>query len=129
MKLIHVDITEEYIKILEKLIDINTHREERREEISRFTRQRIRNEILNAENVVSTLILDKENFKSYELCIFCGRILHNPKKPYKFKKYNIIELRACCFCLKKFEDKSFEELPTNIREKILKEAEKIYKPI
>ena len=129
MKLIKVKVPDEYIQNLEKLIGMNSHHEERREDFRLLIRERIRNEIRNLENINSHVKIDKKNYKPYELCIFCDLILHNPKKPYNFKKYNIIELRPCCHCIKKYEGKSFEELPANIREKILKKAEKIYKSI
>lgn len=54
----------------------------------------------------------------YNFCIVCNKRLHSTKNPTKIKGINVMELRFCCRCFKKFEGKTFDELPDYIINKI-----------
>ena len=60
--------------------------------------------------------LKKREF--YNFCIACDRSLHPRTKPVNHKGVNVMELRFCCSCFKKYEGKTLDELPDRIIKKI-----------
>ena len=123
MKIVTVKLPKEYIDSLEVLVKMDRQQCLRSERIRYIARAMIHNELWLTEELLSKEGLMKHNLKLYNYCIFCGMMLFNPIEPYKYKKYNITEFRACCHCLKKYKGKSMEELP----EKIRKNVDKILK--
>ncbi len=109
MKIVKVEVPEQYIIRISRLINADL------EFIRRAGERR---------NLIRYIILSEKskNAKSYEQCIFCGILLSNPKKPYKHKHFKITELRSCCYCLKRYKGKTLSELPISVREKILKKG-------
>ncbi|MHA1255090.1 MAG: ribbon-helix-helix domain-containing protein [Promethearchaeota archaeon] len=66
----------------------------------------------------------------YNFCIVCDNRVHTSRNPGKVKGVNVMELRFCCSCFKKFEGKTFDELPDYVIKKIkrkLKNYEKLRK--
>ena len=69
--------------------------------------------------------LKKTEFYNY--CIACDRRLHPKTKPINHKGVHVLELKFCCSCFKKFEGKSFDELPDPIIKKIRRKLKKYKK--
>ncbi len=66
----------------------------------------------------------------YNFCIVCDNRVHTSRNPGKVKGVNVMELRFCCSCFKKFEGETFDELPDYVIKKIkrkLKNYEKLRK--
>ena len=152
MKNITINIPDKYIEILDKLkqeqgtsrselirraiknlldndLDFNNRihqlfprlEEDRKIRIQRQKRQQLK-------NLLELNMLKKTEF--YNFCIACNRGLHPKTKPVKHKGVNVLELKFCCSCFKKFEGKSLDELPDRIIKKIrrkLKNYKKLMK--
>ncbi len=129
MKIIKVQLSDEYIQYIERFNGVNRPNQEELERIRFSIRKFVLNEISILDNFRSNIKIEKRNCELYELCIFCGRILHKPKKPYKYKNCNITELRPCCACLKIYKGKSLSELPIEIREKTEKKLKNFFRTI
>ena len=57
----------------------------------------------------------------YKFCIFCGKKLVHLTVPYKHNnKFNIVELRPCCYCAAIHGGKTLDELPNDVLEKLEK---------
>ena len=93
MKLVNLHLPEEYINSIDTLI-----KEQNNSSISR----------LEAYGISI-----RDLIRYYSL---------NSVKPYNYNNYYIVELRPCCECLKKFEEKTLKDLPdstvNNIQKRI-----------
>jgi len=127
MKIITIQLSDEYIQSIERSNVVIRPNPEELERIRYSIRASDLNELHFLDNFRSKIKIEKRNCELYELCIFCGRILHKPKKPYKYKNCNITELRPCCACLKIYKGKSLSELPIEIREKTEKKLKKFFR--
>ena len=90
-------------------------------------RKVIKSYILNNPKI--TRRIEKEKItRFFDYCINCERELDNTaRKNHHFhKNIEVFELRFCCSCHKLFKDKSFEEFPASLFNKI-KQKIKTYK--
>ncbi len=73
----------------------------------------------------SILIDNERELNFYRYCISCNNKIHNSKAPYRHEnKFEIIELRFCCDCYKKFENTSIEGFPESILDNVQNKLEK-----
>jgi hypothetical protein len=93
MKIITIQLSDEYIQYIERIYGVNCPNQEELGRKRFSIRKFVLNEIFILDNLRSNIKIEKRNCELYELCIFCGRILYKPKKPYKYKNCNITELR------------------------------------
>ena len=63
----------------------------------------------------------------YNFCIVCDRRLHSTTKPINHKGVNVMELKFCCSCFKKFEGKTLNQLPDRVFNKIRRKLKKYNK--
>jgi len=116
MKLINITIPIEELYTL-----LNLTKDEPRVLITEEERLAIRERLINEMRTIEAIQADKKlknEYKNYELCVFCGKVLSKPKKPYKFKQFNITELRPCCHCLNQYKGISLNDLPEVVRKNI-----------
>ena len=99
----------------------------RPEHIRIAVREHLRNELLSSE------ILDKEaqqtnNVRFFDCCINCEKNISFPfiRNHFFHKNIEIFKLQFCCSCYRQFKDKSFDEFPEELIDKILKKI-KAYK--
>lgn len=50
----------------------------------------------------------------YNYCVLCSSTLHNTRNPRKYKNCDVFELRFCCSCYKKYENKTIDEFPKSL---------------
>ena len=81
--------------------------------------RKIREELRKKLELKHLLMLKKlRTTEFYKFCIVCNKRLHSTKNPVKIKGINVMELRFCCSCFEKFEEKTFDELPDYLIKKI-----------
>ena len=140
MRNITINLPDIYVEILEKL------RKEKGTSRSELIRRAIKdllvtdlpfNNIINqlfpeldAERKIREELRKKQEMKKlfelkrlkrtefYNFCIVCNSRLHSITKPVNHKGVNVIELKFCCSCFKKFEGKTLDELPGRVINKI-----------
>jgi len=96
----------------------------------KFEKIRKNKELLQKKQRLKTLLElnRKKRIEFYNFCITCDRRLHPKSKPVNYRGVNVMELRFCCSCFKKYEGKSLDELPDYVIKKIrrkLKNYEKL----
>ncbi|MFW9949288.1 MAG: hypothetical protein ACFFKA_04075 [Candidatus Thorarchaeota archaeon] len=99
----------------------------RPEHIRLAVREQIRNEFLVSIGLTppepSHFKQQERNIiKFYDCCINCGALLSHPEGKNHFFHNNIeiFKLQFCCSCFNQFKDKSLEEFPARLIEKIQK---------
>jgi len=122
MKLVTVNLPKEYIAALEKESFC------RRPLISEFNRQLIRAFVLGNYKTFEEFEKDyKISVKNrfFDFCINCNLKLTNKGREnhYFHKNVEVFELKFCCSCYNKFKEKSIEEFPDSLIEKIHKKIE------
>jgi hypothetical protein len=131
MKIITVNLPESYLKLLEKksLRDCMN----RSETIRLAIREYLRREFISSRTLKCPEFLSSEPqqdriIKFYEHCINCEGLLgFNAIANHFFhKNIEIFKLQFCCSCFEKFKDKSFDEFPVDLIDKIQKKI-KAYK--
>jgi hypothetical protein len=127
MKIITVDIPEEYLRLLEE-------RDGRiRFSWSQELQEAIRTQLINELRLGEKREKDTEEkkiTKFFDYCINCESKLHNiaRRNHFFYKNIEVFELKFCCSCYKQFKDKSFDEFPVSLIDKIRKKI-KAYKNI
>ena len=125
MKIITIQLPESYLRLLESMVpDIGTSRSE----LLRITiREFLRNELILMEE------FKKENRRIkttyfFNYCINCERKLEGPSSRYHsfHKRVEMFKLRFCCSCYNLYKDKTLEDFPEELIEKIKKKI-KAYK--
>ncbi len=127
MKIITVDIPEEYLRLLEErggCTGIN---------ISEHIRLAVRTQLINELRLGEKREKDiekKKITKFFDYCINCESKLDNIERRNHFfyKNIEVFELKFCCSCYKQFKAKSFNEFPVCLIDKIRKKI-KTYKNI
>ena len=127
MKIITVNIPEEYLRLLEERGGCI------RASGSEELREAIRTQLINELRLGEKTEKDTEKkkiTKFFDYCINCERKLDNiaRRNHFFYKNIEVFELKFCCSCYKQFKDKSFDEFPACLIDKIRKKV-KAYKNI
>jgi len=117
MKIIKINLPDSYIQSLQEAVLYSGSRR------SEYLRVAIRDLILNERRLSEKEekeIEEKKITRFFDYCINCERELDNTvRKNHHFhKNIEVFELRFCCSCHKQFKDKSFEEFPAKLINKI-----------
>lgn len=126
MKIITTKVPESYLRLLESMVpDVGASRSE----IMRIAiREFLRNELIFIEEFKKT---NKSNKTTYffNYCINCGRKLYGSSLMYHsfHKKVEVFKLRFCCSCYNLFKDKTIEDFPEELIEKIKKNIDRFKK--
>lgn len=125
MRIITVNIPEEYLRSLEERggcpgINIPEH-------IRLAVRTQLKNELRLGEKGEKD-IEKKKITQFFDYCINCESKLDNiaRRNHFFYKNIEVFELKFCCSCYKQFKDKSFDEFPVCLIDKIRKKI-KAYK--
>ena len=119
MKIITVDLPRSYKISLEKMSQvIGVSRSE-------LLRVAIKDFLINELTFIEELKKeDKRTLISrfFDYCINCKRRLNNSSRRNHFfhKTIEIFKLKFCCFCYKRFKDKTINEFPADLIDKIKK---------
>ena len=126
MKLITIDLSDSYLKLLEKSSICAGFN--RPEHIRLQIRENLRYELLLSGELEHEL-LDKKNAGFFDNCINCGRLLNNrARKSHLFhKEFEIFVLRFCCTCYEQFKDITFDNFPAHIIDNIKNRREQYEK--
>jgi hypothetical protein len=102
---------------------------ERSEQIRIAVREFLRNESISLSRILDNIAKQNENIKFFDCCINCGKKLDTyPKDNHFFHKTNeIFILKFCCYCFKQFKDKTLDEFPEDLIEKIKEKVKKFKK--
>lgn len=92
--------------------------------VERKVREELRKK-LEMKKLLELKRLKKTEF--YNFCIACDRRLHSITKPVNHKGVNVMELKFCCSCFKKFEGKTLDELPDRVINQIRRKLKKYNK--
>jgi len=127
MRIITVNIPEEYLRLLEERGGC-THVSWTKE-LQESIRTQLINELRLGEKREKD-IEKKKITKFFDYCINCESKLDNiaRRNHFFYKNIEVFELKFCCSCYKQFKDKSFDEFPVRLIDKIRKKI-KAYKNI
>ena len=117
MKIINKTLPESYLRHLEQILVRRPHIDPRSELIQRAIRELLSEKHAPYQQTKQKLEARKEK-EFYKYCISCNKRLQSFAKPYEIDKIKIVEIRFCCNCFKKFQNKKMNELPKAIQQKI-----------
>ncbi len=125
MKIIKINLPDSYIKSLQEAVLCSGGRR------SEYLRVAIRDLIVNERRLSEKEekeIEERKITRFFDYCINCERKLDNTARRNHFfhKNIEVFELRFCCSCHKQFKDKSFDEFPAHLIDRIQKKL-KAYK--
>jgi Arc/MetJ-type ribon-helix-helix transcriptional regulator len=117
MKIITVNLPDSYLKVLEEICRITDMSR------SELLRQAIRSYLITEiklTNNLKNVCKRKREIEFFNYCINCERKLHETSRQNHFfhKDIEVFELKFCCSCFEQFKDKTFEEFPADLIEKI-----------
>ena len=127
MRIITVEIPEEYLRLLEERSGCI------RVSWSKELQEAIRTQLINELRLGEKREKDTEKkkiTKFFDYCINCENKLDYiaRRNHFFYKNIEVFELKFCCSCYKQFKDKSFDEFPVGLIDKIRKKI-KAYKNI
>jgi len=119
MRIITVNIPDEYLKLLEERGGCK--RVSWSEELQEVIRTQLINELGFGEKTEKD-IEKKKIIRFFDYCINCESKLDYiaRRNHFFFKNIEVFELKFCCSCYKQFKDKSFDEFPVCLIDKIRK---------
>ena len=125
MKIIKINLPDSYIQSLQEAVLCSGGSS------SEHLRVAIRDLILNDRRLSKKRekeIEERKITRFFDYCINCERELDNTvRKNHHFhKNIEVFELKFCCSCHKQFKDKSFDEFPAHLIDRIQKKI-KAYK--
>ena len=125
MKIITVNIPEEYLRLLDEIS--GCIRASCSEELREAIRTQLINELRLGEKTEKD-IEKKKIIRFFDYCINCESKLDYiaRRNHFFYKNIEVFELKFCCSCYKQFKDKSFDEFPVCLIDKIRKKI-KAYK--
>ena len=127
MKIITVNIPEEYLKLLDERC--GCIRVSWSEELREVIRTQLINELRLGEKTEKDIEKNKI-IRFFDYCINCENKLDYiaRRNHFFYKNIEVFELKFCCSCYKQFKDKSFDEFPVGLIDKIRKKK-KAYKSL
>ena len=123
MKIVTVNVPESYLKLLEKISSCAGITR------SELVRQAVRSYLIREIKLTEKLEKELQVKKItgfFDYCINCESKLHNEaKKSHLFhKNIEVFILKFCCACYRQFKDKSFDDFPAHIIDRIRKKIKK-----
>jgi len=132
MKMITVHLPDIYVKILEEMIA--EHGLSRGRLLIIAIRDKLKEDMALMERFdpeFKTKLVEREEIRLkrlkllnlYRKCITCGSRV-NSKGPYAHDQdFEVMELRFCCSCFKKYEKLAFDDFPEEVKDKISERLE------
>ncbi len=120
MKIIHIELTDDYLDQLENITGCPCIFPS--EETRIAIREMIREEYLSGNEGnhqdFQNKLKERRYSAFYDYCINCDQRIYSKIGHLKYKNRDIFELRFCCSCFEKFKGKTLEDFPDLIIEKI-----------
>ena len=133
MKNITIFLPDKYVELIQEIcMKNNTSR-------SALIRQAIRERLIEEIEfkgllsdhflAIELTVKEREALEFYRYCIACGEEIHNSNHPFKHElSFDVMELKFCCSCYKKYEGLTLNDFPDDFLKKIQARLEK-YKEI